>query len=393
MRILIVLTYYRPHTSGLTIYTERLAKALARRGHEVTVLTSRFDPKTPSNEVVDGVKIIRFPVWLRISKGVISPTIGLLATRLVRQADVIHLHLPQFDAAGIAFRGLLFHKPSVITYHCDLQLPPGIFNRLVNFVINTANRLAAVFTNRIVTYTQDYGEHSPYAKDFLNKLTIIQPPVELPEGTPEEARSFAEEHQLDRKGPMIGMAARFAAEKGVEVLLDALPVVLKKYPNAVVLFAGQYQHVIGEDAYAARLFPRIHQLVKDGHWEWLGVLDQQKMAAFYKNLNVLVVPSLNSTESFGLVQIEAMMNGVPVAASNLPGVRQPVKMTGMGEVTPIGDSKALSAALVQILEHPETYKRDVQPIIEHYSPDRVAQEYEKLFLELIKNQTDQGSDR
>ena len=39
MRILIVLTYYRPHTPGLTIYAERLANALARRGHQVTVMT------------------------------------------------------------------------------------------------------------------------------------------------------------------------------------------------------------------------------------------------------------------------------------------------------------------------------------------------------------------
>ena len=42
MRILSVLTYYRPHTSGLTIYAERLAKALVKRGHQVTVLTSRY---------------------------------------------------------------------------------------------------------------------------------------------------------------------------------------------------------------------------------------------------------------------------------------------------------------------------------------------------------------
>ena len=47
MRILTVLTYYRPHTSGLTIYVDRLARTLAKRGHEVTVLTSQFDPELP----------------------------------------------------------------------------------------------------------------------------------------------------------------------------------------------------------------------------------------------------------------------------------------------------------------------------------------------------------
>ncbi len=47
MRILFILTYYRPHVSGLTIYVERLAKALGERGHEVTVLTSRYDRGLP----------------------------------------------------------------------------------------------------------------------------------------------------------------------------------------------------------------------------------------------------------------------------------------------------------------------------------------------------------
>ena len=67
-----------------------------------------------------------------------------------------------------------------------------------------------------------------------------------------------------------------------------------------------------------------------------------EMAKFYPNIDLLVLPSLNSTEAFGLVQIEAMMNGVPCVASNLPGVRQPVWTHHMGRIIPIGDSKALA---------------------------------------------------
>ncbi len=61
----------------------------------------------------------------RLSKGVIMPTFGLLANQLVAENDVIQLHLPQFDAAGVALRGRLLKKPTVITYHCDLLMPPG----------------------------------------------------------------------------------------------------------------------------------------------------------------------------------------------------------------------------------------------------------------------------
>jgi glycosyltransferase involved in cell wall biosynthesis len=145
MKILTVLTYYRPHTSGLTIYAERLARAFAKRGHHVTVMTMQYEPSLPIEETIDGVKIIRVPVVARVSKGVIAPTIGFLATKLVAQHDVVQLHLPQFDAPGIALRGRLFGRPTVLTYHCDLQLPPGIFNRFVNTVVDLMNDLSGVF--------------------------------------------------------------------------------------------------------------------------------------------------------------------------------------------------------------------------------------------------------
>jgi hypothetical protein len=68
------------------------------------------------------------------------------------------------------------------------------------------------------------------------------------------------------------------------------------------------------------------------------------MPAFFAACDVVVVPSLNSTETFGLVQVEAMLCGTPSIASDLPGVRRPPRMTGMGEVVPIGDSSALAEA-------------------------------------------------
>lgn len=383
MRVLIVLTYYRPHTSGLTIYTERLAKAMAKRGHQVTVLTSHYEKQLPYEEEVDGVKIIRFPVLFRISKGVISASIGYMATKLVKEHDVIHLHLPQFDAAGIALRGRLFGKPSMITYHCDLKLPGGIFNYIVNQVVNVMNNLAAVFTDRIITYTQDYADHSPYTSRYKEKTGIIQPPVELPVAKPGAAEEFARNYRLKERGPAIGMAARFAAEKGVEVLLDAMPRILEEFPKAVVFFAGQYKDVLGEDAYAARLFPRIEKLIEQGNWVWLGVLNQEEMAAFYPNLDVITVPSLNSTESFGLVQIEAMMNHVPVVASDLPGVRQPVKMSGMGEIFPIGDAAGLAEQICRVLRDKSTYKVDHDWLMNFFSPETVAAEYERQFGELL----------
>jgi len=382
MKILTVLTYYRPHTSGLTIYAERLAEAFARRGHQVTVLTSHFDRSTPAEEVVNGVRIVRAPVALRISKGVIMPTFGWLAWKYVAENDVVQLHLPQFDAPGFAGRARLLGKLAILTYHCDLHLPSGLFNRLVNGVVDFQNTTAALLSSHIVTYTQDYADHSPFLSRYKHKLTPILPPVQLPPAPLGAVESFATLNQTSTHRPVIGMATRFASEKGVEILLEALPIILEKYPDAQVLFAGQHLNVMGEQPYFERLISIIRKFEQSGHWKFLGNQNPKQMAAYYPNLDVLVVSSLNSTEAFGLVQIEAMMNNVPCVASALPGVRRPVQMTGMGQVTPIGDAGALAGAILEILAEPQKYRRDPAEIARAYDPDAIAAEYEKLFERL-----------
>ncbi len=383
MRILTVLTYYRPHTSGLTIYVERLARTLVKRGHEVTVLTSQFEKDLPREEIVDGVRIIRAPVWFRISKGVIMPSFGYLAWKLALDHDAIHLHLPQFDAAGVALRGRFLRKPTVITYHCDLELPAGLFNRFVNFIVHFMNDQAGRFTHRIGAYTEDFANHSPYLRRFSDKVRVILPPVELPEASDGEVAEFQQKHNPNNRGPVIGMATRFASEKGIEILLGALPQVLERYPHAMVLYAGQYLDVMGEETYFGRLKPIIDRYQSMGQWKFLGNLTPLQIAAFYPNLDVLVVPSLNSTETFGLVQIEAMINGTPTVASDLPGVRQPPTMTGMGEVVPIGDAAALAEAIIKIFSNPEDYTGDPPAIERQFSPYANAAAYEDLYQELL----------
>lgn len=384
MKILTVLTYYRPHTSGLTIYAERLARAFAKRGHQVTVMTSQYEPSLPREEMMDGVRIIRVPVIARVSKGVLAPTFGLVATKLVAEHDVVQMHLPQFDAPGVAARARLFGKPAVLTYHCDIQLPSGAFNRIVNAVVDFQNNMAGILANHIVTYTQDYADNSPYLSRYKSKLTPILPPVELPDPRPGAVEAFAREHHVSEQRPVIGMVTRFASEKGVEILLDALPTILKKYPKAQVLYAGQHINVMGEQAYFDRLSPQIREYEKSGHWTFLGNLAPIDLAAVYPNLDVITVPSLNSTEAFGLVQIEAMMNGVPSVPSALPGVRQPVKMHGMGRVAKIGDPADLAACILDVLEEPGKYRGDIQAIKKAYNPDSIAAEYETLFQRLMK---------
>jgi glycosyltransferase involved in cell wall biosynthesis len=382
MRILTVLTYYRPHTSGLTIYAERLVNALAARGHQVTVLTMQYEKQLPRSENHGNVRIVRLPVVARINKGVLAPSFGRVSTRLVKEHDVVLLHLPQFDAAGVALRCRIMKRPAVILYHSDLLLSPGLFNRFVNMVVNLMNHLTGLFAHQVVAYTEDFANHSSFLTRFVSKRTVIRPNVQIPRATQAEIAAFQAKHNpQDYK--VIGMATRFAAEKGIEVLLEALSLIQARFPDVKVLFAGQYEGVWGEEAYYQRLMPQIKYYQDKGHWKFLGVLSMQQMAAFYPNLDVLVVPSLNSTETFGFVQIEAMMNGVPTVASNLPGVRQPVAITGMGKVIPIHDASALAQAVLEIFDNPENYRGDPEKVIEMFHPDTNAAAFEKLFETLL----------
>jgi len=385
MKFLIELTYYRPHTSGLTIYAERLGKALAARGNQVTVLTSRYSRELPRYEELDGVKVIRAPVAFRVSKGVVMPTFGLIAQKLVLENDVISLHLPQLDATGLAIRGRLLKKPTIITYHCDLRMPPGLVSWAANQGVRIMNNLAAVFTHRIVAYTQDYVENSNYLRRYFKKIKIIPPPVSLPKVTREQIENFGHIHNPNGHSPIIGIAARFASEKGIDVLLNSMELIIKKYPNFQVWFAGPYQNIIGEERYFQKLSPIIQRYEKSGNWKFLGSLTPEIMAAFYPNLDLLVLPSLNSTESFGLVQIEAMMNGIPVVASDLPGVRQPVIQHNFGKIFQKGNSSALAEAVLELLSKNMKGKIDSQEIKRIYSPDSIASSYENLVDEIKSN--------
>jgi glycosyltransferase involved in cell wall biosynthesis len=379
MRILIALTYYRPHYSGLTIHAEREARALAARGHTVTVLTSRFNPSLPAREHIDSVEIIRPRVLLHISKGVIMPAMPYWAWKLVRKADVVHLHLPQLDAAPIALISRLMGKPVVVTYHCDLLLPHGFIHFLANQASDLANNLTGLSANLMVHNTRDYAETSPYLTKYLDKVRPIFPPVMVAPAKDGDVDAFRLKNGIQPGQQVIGMAARLASEKGAEYLAEALPLVLEKHPQARVLFVGQYQNVFGEEQYAARLAPMIEKL--GGHWKFLGILPDQEFAAFLRACDVTVLPSLNSTESYGLVQVESMTCGTPVVASDLPGVRVPVQMSGMGILVPPANAQALAQALITILDNPLGYRKNPGAIVQLSTPEAVAAAYEAVFNE------------
>lgn len=386
MRILFILTYYRPHVSGLTIYVERLARVLAERGHQVTVLTSHYARELPYEEQVDGVRVVRVPVLFRFNKGVFMANFITAALREIRAHDVVSIHLPQVEAALSAVLARLAGRKPLLTYHCDLQMPPVWYGRLVDKVTFWDNLLAGKLADTIVAYTRDFAQHSPFLSRFLDtKVRVILPPVTIPDPTPEGIAALKQRvgglngSSASAAQKVIGFAARFAYEKGAGYLINAIPHILKEIPDVRILFAGPYGNdVIGETIWDD-LQPLIQQYAP--YLTFLGTLNPAQMADFFALCDVVTVASINNTESFGLVQVEAFMCGTPVVATDLPGVRQPVTMTGMGEIVPIADAEGLAAGIVKVLRDPARYIKPRGEIMRTFELARTVAAYEGLFEE------------
>lgn len=375
MKILQVLYYYEPYTSGLTVYAARLARALAARGHEVSVLASRHDAALPARETTpEGIRITRLPVAARFDRAVIMPTLLPAAIRQMRAADILHLHLPMAEAAPLAALGRVLGKRVVVTHHADLVLARSQLSRLGAAVARWSGIGAARIADAVVTNTKERADVSPITSG--TPATIIPPPVEVCVPVPGAGEAFRREFGLGA-GPVIGYVGRYASEKGIDVLLQTLPRLREHFPDAVVALAGP------------RRDPRDGSLLR-GPWDaWLeryadairplDYLSDEDLGRFYAACDVLTLPSTDWTESFGMVQIEAMLCGTPVVASDLPGVREPIASTGFGMLAAPGDVASLACAILTVLGDPERFRVQAAAVEERYSLAATVDAYERVY--------------
>ena len=380
LKILICLLYYFPHRTGLTIHVQRVAEELVRRGHEVTVLTARYSNDLPRDDSTmhKGVRIVRLWAPIRMSRGMIMPAYPVALYKLMREQDVVSVHTPTPETALIAGLSVLTGKKVVITHHGDLILPAGVANRFIQNMMFAMYKLLARRASHILAYSQDYADHSYYLQPFMDKVSAVYPPIQLPLPNPQRVEELRAEWAKDG-GPLIGYAGRFVEEKRPDLAIRALEVVSRKYPNARLVFAGQ-NIIPYENTWEQALVNQYRDRLI-----FLGLLpDPQDMANFYAACDVLVLPS--DTECFALVQVEAMLCGTPVVATDIPGGRVPVRETGMGKLAGKGDWQSIGAALVEVLDHPEHYRK-AREFIEHtFSFQETVDRYEKQFRTYAQRQ-------
>lgn len=364
--LVVALTYYAPYVSGLTETARQVAEGLAASGWGVTVITTQHDSRLPRNEIVSGVRVIRTPVVAHIGKGVVSPTFAITVARHARRAAVVHLHLPMLDAGIIA--RLNGSTPLIITYHCDVDLPPGLMNNLQVRSIDAASRFALHRARVVVTTSEEYAKSSRVARALRGKRRTIPPPCRDRRGGTPRFR--------DGTGMHVGFLGRLVEEKGVEYLVDGF----RRYEDldARLLIAGDYTSVAGGSVVES---VRSH-IRGDGRVRLLGFIPDEELRDYYASIDVFALPSVNSLEAFGITQAEAIMTGVPVVATDIPGVRTLVKHVGLGRIVAPCDAMAIAKALTEMEFPPEVRASAAARTRELCGADRVIGAYRELMNEL-----------
>lgn len=360
--VCIVLTYYSPYVSGLTNVARDLAEGLAKRGQRVTVIASQHDSSLPSESLLNGVRVLRVPVSFRIGKGVVCPSLLRTVRAESARSRVLNIHAPMLEAGLIA---LVSKCPVVTTYQCDVSLPPTIFGRLQNTMLDFSMRLAARRSYCVTVSSEDYANHSRLSGILQRRMVAISPTCHL--------RKLGNPGFRDGSGLHVGFLGRIVEEKGVEYLVEgfrSLP-----YPDARLLIAGDFDRIAG-----GGVIERVRQRIDgDPRIRLLGFLRDDELDDFYASLDVFALPSVNPFEAFGIVQVEAMMLGLPVIATDMPGVRQPVLRTGMGCIVPVRSADAIRNALISIPHMNIDRQGGTALAQQYYRIDTVLDAFEGVF--------------
>jgi len=359
--LVIALMYYSPYVSGLTNVARDVAEGLVRRGRRVTVVATRSSPDLAREEVINGVRVVRTPVIARIGRGAVSPTFAVEVVKATARAKVANLHLPLLEAGPIT---RFSRCPVVLTYHCDVSLPPGLLNSAQTTIMDASSRIAMRHATAVTVTSEDYAQHSRLWRSIQPSMVAIPPPIEpVPTGRP----AYRETNGLH-----VGFLGRIVQEKGLDHLVRGFRNL--DDPDARLLIGGDFSQIAG-----GSVVEQVRQAIGgDPRARMLGFVPDDRLGDFYASLDVFALPSVNAFEAFGIVQAVAMLAGVPVLASNLPGVRLPVQQTGFGAIVPPGDSDAIGVALAKLAANPPDRERGAAAARDSFWMNNVLDAYEAV---------------
>jgi glycosyltransferase involved in cell wall biosynthesis len=328
-RILHIGKFYAPQKGGIETHLRILCGEM-RKYADLRVVVAGSGTSIV-DEIIDGVWVRRVPTPASLAAAPLCP--AMVGEIRRSDADIVHLHLPN-PSAILAYLASGHRKTLVCSYHSDVVRQKLLGAAFQPFLMRTLRRSAAV-----VAATRNYVESSPVLRTFKDRCHVI--PYGIPVGDFERADPEAVQAIKDRYGPNIIVAVgRLVYYKGFKYLIRAMQSVSGRL---LLIGTGPLRAALEAEAREQGVADRVVFLEQ-----------VENVIPYYHSAELFVLPSVARSESFGIVQLEAMACGKPVINTGLDSGVTFVsvdKITGL--TVPPEDARALAAAITFLLEHPE----------------------------------------
>ena len=331
MKVGIVCPYSWDVPGGVQFHVRDLAEVLLARGHQVSVLAPADDDAALPAYVVPAGRAVPVPYNGSVARVSFGPLSAARVRRWLREGgfDVLHIHEPATPSLSIlacwAATGAI-----VATFHTS----------------NLRSRAMSAAYPILEPALEKIGARIAVSEDARRTLVehVGGDAVLVPNGVFVDRFAAAEPREQWRgSGGTLGFIGRLDEDrKGLPTLLAAMPALLRARPGVRLLVAGRGD---SEDAVSG-LPDDVRAAVR-----FLGVVTEEEKAALLRTVDVYVAPNLGG-ESFGVVLVEAMSAGAPVVASDLDAFERVLDDGRVGVTFPTGDTEALSAALLALLDDP-----------------------------------------
>lgn len=368
---------YQAGTGNVCFYN---ARELARRGHQVEVFTAAL-AAAPATEELEGFKVHRLKPLLRVGN---APLLPQLLTEL-RGFDLIHLHYPFISGSEVTALAALLHCiPLVVTYHNDLiysgTLRDGFF-RLENWL----GRHSVLYrAKRLLFVSQGHARTSNQSQVYFKRQSecrILPNGVDTRQFSPMAGRAeWREKLGLPLEGQVICFVGGLDPAhhyKGLSVLLAALGREELQTAFLVVVGDGSLKEQYRQEARRLGLAERVR---------FCGKVANQDLAPYYGLSDVTAMPSLVA-ESFGLVAVESLACGIPVVASDGPGVRSILEagrdLLLVEPGKPVELAKALATLLNDKPLRQALARQGRQKVQDYYDWGTIGGQLEQIYFEAL----------
>jgi len=370
LRIAQVAPYLHPHVGGVESHVETLSAELARRGHEVTVVTSRL-PGTATTERRDGYTINRVKQRVNLFTTPVTPSVGHALD--VARPDVVHAHSPPPLTSHFASRWTRrTGTPFVLTYHCDLEIPILGGQSIVELYRRTLGKRTVLAADALIATTRTYAQTSRalWRRDDVH---VIPNAVDASRFTPEGPSSFVRErHLIPPRSHVALFVGRLAHHKGVE-----------EFIRAARWTGDDVTHLIVGDGPRREALEALAREVAPGRIVFAGRVEPGELPAYYRCATVGVLPSTSRLEAFGIAALECMASGRPVIVSDMPGVTEVIEPDVTGLLAEPLDPEDLGKQIARVTSDEELAasmgKAARARVLERFTLARVADQVERVY--------------